>query len=277
MMAIKRGHHKFDDHFVQVPNDWMRDKRLSYKARGILAELMTHRANWQTSVARMAQDGQDGRDAIANGIKELEKFGYITRRQLRLEDGTLSEAEWITQDPPSTDYPSTAKPATDKPHTKKNISKNNEVKEISAQQAALAFDEFWIHYPKKFQKGEAKVAFLKKYKEHAKEMIAGVKRMAADPNLPEKQFIPYPATWINRLGWEDEPYPVREKTPEELETERKAKAELERAERILKQRVEAEEAAARRAAAVEPPKCEHGLSIVRCIPCAKRLAGEQQQ
>jgi len=41
------------------------------------------------------------------------------------------------------------------------------------------------------------------------DVMEGVRRMAADPNLPDKQFIPHPATWLNRSGWEDEAYPSK--------------------------------------------------------------------
>ena len=42
----------------------------------------------------------------------------------------------------------------------------------------------------------------------AAQILLGAHRMANDPNLPEKQFIPHPATWLNRGGWQDEPYPA---------------------------------------------------------------------
>jgi hypothetical protein len=33
--------------------------------------------------------------------------------------------------------------------------------------------------------------------------------MAHDPNLPDEQFIPHPATWLNAGGWDDPPFPSR--------------------------------------------------------------------
>ena len=38
-------------------------------------------------------------------------------------------------------------------------------------------------------------------------------RLAADPNLPDKQMIPLPAKWLDAHGWEDEPYPPRTAAP----------------------------------------------------------------
>jgi biotin operon repressor len=78
-----------------------------------------------------------------------------------------------------------------------------------------SFNEFWDVYPKHLQKGEARKAFFKAVNRlgDASVILEGARRMAADPNLPVKQFIPYPATWLNREGWEDEPFPVREGVP----------------------------------------------------------------
>ena len=78
-----------------------------------------------------------------------------------------------------------------------------------------SFNEFWNVYPKHLQKGEARKAFFKAVQRvgDADTILAGVRRMAADPNLPVKQFIPYPATWLNRDGWDDEPFPPREGVP----------------------------------------------------------------
>ena len=70
------------------------------------------------------------------------------------------------------------------------------------------FDEFWSLYPRKVQKEDARKAWTKVTRGTLPDAIlAGVKRVAADPNLPEKQFIPYPATWLNAGGWDDEPFP----------------------------------------------------------------------
>lgn len=73
-----------------------------------------------------------------------------------------------------------------------------------------AFDEFWAIYPRKSDKASAKKAFAKAVKAVGLETVMdGTRRIAADPNLPEKQFIPYPASWLNAEGWENEPYPDR--------------------------------------------------------------------
>ncbi|MCF8703305.1 hypothetical protein Q0N40_07475 [Corynebacterium pseudokroppenstedtii] len=72
------------------------------------------------------------------------------------------------------------------------------------------FTEFWKTYPRKTHKDAARKAFTSACRRAPLEdILAGARRFATDPNLPEKQFIPYPATWLNGGGWDDEPLPSR--------------------------------------------------------------------
>jgi hypothetical protein len=75
------------------------------------------------------------------------------------------------------------------------------------------FEEFWSWYPRKTGKGAARKAYAKalKKKNHIA-LCHAANRLASDPNLPEKQFIPHPATWLNEERWDDEPYAPRGKT-----------------------------------------------------------------
>ena len=101
-MPLIRGHHSFDDQFAQIPNAWLRDSRLSLKAIGLLAQIMTHVPGWNMSINSLSTRNNVGRDQIRTAIGELEEFGYLTREQSR-EDGRFSETIWRTSDP--TDIP----------------------------------------------------------------------------------------------------------------------------------------------------------------------------
>lgn len=77
------------------------------------------------------------------------------------------------------------------------------------------FDEFWAEVPKgrKSGKDDARRAFaraVQRAKGGADEIIDGMRRYAADPNLPEDlHFVKLPATWLNKGCWDDEPLPPR--------------------------------------------------------------------
>jgi len=137
-MPLIRGHHSFDDHYTQIPNAWLRDRRLSYRAAGILAEIMSHKVGWNIGIRTLANRAKEGIDAIRVAVIELEKLGYLERYQTR-ENNAFSEVVWRTCDPCipvdslSSDFPSSENPSSENPTTKKNITKNTKepVKKLS--------------------------------------------------------------------------------------------------------------------------------------------------
>lgn len=266
-MPIIRGEHSFDSHFTQIPNSWLRDRRLSYKARGLLAELLSHSIGFQVSIGRLAAIGVDGKDSIASAIQELENAGYLYREQSRNPNGTLAGNIWITQDP--AEKPLAENPSTDNPLYKNTNSKNTETKNrIYAQ-----FENFWREYPRRVGRASALKAFekLATSDDLATEIIEGAKKLANDPNLPPMQYVPHPATWLHREGWLDEPYPERQLSREEKierdNRERELKAQRQRAmqEDITKQMLEEEQ----KARANPPKRCEHDRVLVLCSICHK--------
>lgn len=83
---IKRGRIAADvlgEHFTQIYNQALRDRRLSRRARGLLAELLTHQDGYGVSVAALVAAGPEGREAIRKALTELEQHGYLTREQIQ--------------------------------------------------------------------------------------------------------------------------------------------------------------------------------------------------
>jgi len=70
------------------------------------------------------------------------------------------------------------------------------------------FEEFWRTYPKKKNKGQAEKSWqkIKPGLELKERILAGVEiAKKSDDWIKEGgQYIPYPATWLNAKGWEDE-------------------------------------------------------------------------
>lgn len=128
-MPLIRGTHSFDGQFTQIPNDWLRDGRLSLKARGLLALLMSHTPGWSVSIKSLITQNMEGRDSLKAAVIELETLGYLERGQNRLE-GKFSESTWTTKSP-LTGLPLTDKPLTDNPHPKNTKVKNTKEKKES--------------------------------------------------------------------------------------------------------------------------------------------------
>lgn len=81
---------------------------------------------------------------------------------------------------------------------------------VTPTRRADDFDEFWRLYPRSTGKGAAKAAFVKALRKTTLQaLLEAAWRFAHDPNLPEPQFIPHPATWLNQERWEDGALPPR--------------------------------------------------------------------
>lgn len=195
-MPLIRGHHAFDDHFTQIPNEWLRDTRLSFKARGVLAMIMSHREGWSLSINSIASQNQEGKDAIRSAIQELETAGYLHRTQIN-EGGKFGEAVWVTQDPsdlPMADFPTTENPTTKNTNNKEDQYKKN-IEEL--------FGEFWNAYPKKIDKAKAYKAFRSALKRASfEDILAGVIAYRNDPTR-NPDYTKYPTTWLNADAWEN--------------------------------------------------------------------------
>lgn len=69
-----------------------------------------------------------------------------------------------------------------------------------------AFGEFYARYPRKVGKGSARRAYAKALKVTTHDSIMfGLSQQLASMEAKDKQFIPHPATWLNRESWDDEP------------------------------------------------------------------------
>ena len=65
--------------FTQINNSVLLDEQLSFKARGILALLLSRPKGWQIYVNEVVQrSDKDGRRAVQSGFKELLDYGYVS-------------------------------------------------------------------------------------------------------------------------------------------------------------------------------------------------------
>lgn len=208
-MPIIRRQFDFErKEFTQIPNAWLRDERLSLKSKGLLAQILSHSVGWSMTVAALGKANNCGYHAITASIQELESAGYLKRTQTKDDKGRFAEVLWFTTDPnsPMSENPMSDNPMSENPTLKKTKEKNTKEKNTNAD----VFDQFWGLYPRKVGKASARKAFGQLHIGDRAKAMHGVLRLKNDPNLPPTQYVPHPATWLNREGWEDEPYPKRE-------------------------------------------------------------------
>ena len=223
-MPLIRGTHSFDDHFTQIPNDWLRDKNLSLAAIGLLAQLMSHSPGWTITQERLAKANKIGRDGMRTVLNELLEAGYLVRSEKRERNDRGQLAGYIyTTSEPTQGAPTLAEPTQAEPTHKKNSSLEenqleNKTRETNAHSREL-FKEFWKEYPRKLDKGKAERAFRSALTRASfEDILAGVIQYANDPNR-NADFTKYPATWLNADSWENGPLPYDKRAHKQNEEE----------------------------------------------------------
>lgn len=99
-----------EGNFTQIRNEVLRDASLSYRARGVLAAVLSYPDNWQTNAEGLSRRGGEGRDAIRTCLKELEQAGYILTEKIRDDEGKFRTVTRIFDEPQrvsSAGYPTT--------------------------------------------------------------------------------------------------------------------------------------------------------------------------
>lgn len=100
-MSIFRIQKDKSNPYVMINRECLKDKRLSAKAKGILAYLLSLPDNWRLYETELTRHFTDGRDSIRSGIKELIRAGYISRGNRRRDDqGRLKEYEYSVYETP---------------------------------------------------------------------------------------------------------------------------------------------------------------------------------
>ena len=261
---------RLESNFSIMSNAVIRDSRLSYRARGVLLEILSRPDNWRVSGDSLARSGKEGRDAILTALKELRDCGYIRTETKRLENGRFETNNYVYDTPqdvsgsvlPSPEIPTLVQPSPEKPEPEKpGLDNQGSLEELSKKNLDIdsEFEIFWNVYPRKVAKKSAEIAFAKAIKHTPFGLIlSGAGAYAHDPNRVEA-YTAHPATWLNGHRWLDAPLPEREKTADEKKAEelRKSKEKEERDRRLAREFLEEQEAA--RARAVPMPETLRAL------------------
>ena len=97
--------------YTTMGNYHLRDKNLSNKARGLLSTVLSLPPEWDYTVRGLAAICKDGVDSISSQLKELERYGYLTRSQRQETDGKFSGMEYTFRERPCTGFQCTVNPA----------------------------------------------------------------------------------------------------------------------------------------------------------------------
>lgn len=126
-------HDEIQDNFTILANELLRDDRLTLKARGLAAWLLSHKRGYRLSVDRIVQLHREGKAAIRAALVELEECGYLTRERLVDDLGRMTGMKYTIRQrsacsDPQSDFPSVDNPSAEnrypyKKTTSKKITK----------------------------------------------------------------------------------------------------------------------------------------------------------
>lgn len=224
--------------FTMLPNELLEDTSLSFKARGLLAYLLSRPDGWHTDATELASCGPDGRTAMLSGLRELEEAGYLHRKQFRDAQGQFFTECWV-QDTPGVRFPDSGESDSRQPDS---VSKNGtkELEDPPLPPTGEGGDEepldalftadfeqgfvetvapskprdddpgflaFWSVYPRHIAKQNARKAWRTAIRGGAVpgEIIAGAEHYRDDYKRKSKgiEFTAHPATWLNGQRWLD--------------------------------------------------------------------------
>ncbi|SFM31022.1 helix-turn-helix domain-containing protein [Pelosinus propionicus] len=86
--------------FVQIYKEPLSDDRLSWKAKGIWAYLLSKPDDWVVRITDLIRRSKDSRDSVYTGLTELEKYGYLTRERCYNEKGQFMGYDYIIYEAP---------------------------------------------------------------------------------------------------------------------------------------------------------------------------------
>ena len=112
--------------YTVMSNHHLRNKELTLKAKGLLSQMLSPPEDWDYTLAGLSHINRESIDAIRTAVWELEKAGYILRRQGRDEKGKMTAIEYTIyeQPQPMLENPIPGKPMLENPTTDNPTSEN---------------------------------------------------------------------------------------------------------------------------------------------------------
>ena len=96
-MPIYRDHK--NNNITTISNEIFNDNRLSWKAKGLLCQMLSLPEDFNLTVENLQTLTSDGNSATRSALVELEKHGYLTRKAIR-DRGKIVDLEYSIYENP---------------------------------------------------------------------------------------------------------------------------------------------------------------------------------
>ena len=98
--------------YTTICNRIFKDRRLSLKAKGLLAMLLSFSDSWKLSISGLEAILKEGKASIRTTINELIKYGYVEKQHIR-EDGMFMGVDYTVFESPKCDFRKSVFPISD--------------------------------------------------------------------------------------------------------------------------------------------------------------------
>lgn len=119
---------KKERNYTVMDNTFLRDERLSAKAKGLFAYILYLPEDWCIYQSELVKHFSDGKDALRAAIKELETYGYVSKEKMKDNKGRFSGWQYTVNESPKSDFQMSVLPTSEKPpllNTNNKINTNN--------------------------------------------------------------------------------------------------------------------------------------------------------
>ena len=99
---------KKDNNFTTINNEFIFNKNLSLKAKGLLCHILALPNDWTLYVEEVGKWHKDGKTSIYSAFKELTANGYMKREQIR-KDNRFKGYDYVVFEKPNLDLLNTEK------------------------------------------------------------------------------------------------------------------------------------------------------------------------
>lgn len=229
-MSFTPSRRRLSSQFAQIPNALLRDEGLSARARGVLCYMLSHADGFEITRSLLNSAFTEGREALDTALRELRDAGYVRSIRHQDETGRFTGREYLVFDergaaeaeseddisPSDGEAVTRETRTTGNPPPYKNTNSLRTPAFKNTKDISRDFDSIYEDFRATWKavgvwqagpKVRAKLEQLVKQGKLA-EIEGGLRRLIADPNRPEANFVPRPLTWLNQSRWEDDPYPA---------------------------------------------------------------------
>ena len=106
-MAVYRIHK--DNNYTVMSNLHLRNKRMSWKAKGLLSTMLSLPEKWDYSIHGLETLASDKETATRTGLTELEQFGHLVRKPIK-SNGKIIDWQYDIFEKPLVENPQVEKP-----------------------------------------------------------------------------------------------------------------------------------------------------------------------